>query len=278
VLWRRLVIALVAAGLAVTAGSVAVVLATVFMTPERPRPPTPTVLVAQATRPTGAPRDAGPLIPTPTAAPTAMPEPPTPAPVTPPAAATAPAGAETATPAAAAPTATLPPVAPPVPTRVPATLTAPPATPAPTLTPRPAPSPTATATATPPPRPSPTRAPAPSPTPTRPPAGRTPATATQPPRAAPLVLTATRLMLTPGQKAAVGVSYTGSGQIEWQATTDASWLSVAPTSGTLRGETDVLTVEARPSGLGAGVYQGRVIITAGGGRALVEVTLRIGRP
>jgi outer membrane biosynthesis protein TonB len=239
VLWRRLVIALVAAGLAVIAGSVAVVLATVFMTPERPRPPAPTVIVAQAT---GAPRDAGPLIPTPTAAPTA----------------------------------TLPPASPPVPTRAPATLTAPPATPAPTLTPRPAPSPPATAT--PPPRPSPTRAPAPSPTPARPPAGRTPATATQPPRAAPLVLTATRLMLTPGQKAAIGVSYTGSGQIEWQATTDVSWLSVAPASGTLRGETDVLTVEARPAGLGAGVYQGRVIVTAGGGQALVEVTLRIGRP
>jgi outer membrane biosynthesis protein TonB len=258
VLWRRLVIALVAAGLAVTAGSVAVVLATVFMTPERPRPPAPTVIVAQAT---GAPRDAGPLIPTPTAAPTATPAPPTPAPVTP---------------AAATPTATLPPASPPVPTRAPATLTAPPATPAPTLTPRPAPSPPATAT--PPPRPSPTRAPAPSPTPARPPAGRTPATATQPPRAAPLVLTATRLMLTPGQKAAIGVSYTGSGQIEWQATTDVSWLSVAPASGTLRGETDVLTVEARPAGLGAGVYQGRVIVTAGGGQALVEVTLRIGRP
>jgi hypothetical protein len=30
--------------------------------------------------------------------------------------------------------------------------------------------------------------------------------------------------------------------------------------------------------LDAGVYQGRVIVTAGGGQALVEVTLRIGRP
>jgi outer membrane biosynthesis protein TonB len=255
VLLRRLVVALIAAGLAVTAGSVAVVLATVFMTPERPRPPAPTVFVAQPPRPTGAPRDAGPLIPTPTAAPTATPEPPTPALV---------------------------------PTRVPAALTVPPARPAPTLTPRPAPSPTATTTpprpapsptaTTTPPRPSPTRAPALSPTPARPPADRAPATATQPPRAAPLVLTATRLMLTPGQKAAIGVSYTGSGQIEWQATTDVSWLSVAPASGTLRGETDVLTVEARSGGLDAGVYQGRVIVTAGGGQALVEVTLRIGRP
>jgi hypothetical protein len=89
------------------------------------------------------------------------------------------------------------------------------------------------------------------------------------------VLTRTAVALEPGGREVVGVSYTGTGEIAWTATPDVGWLTVSPTSGTLRGETDVLTLQAQRGNLAPGAHQGRVIVRAGGGQAVISVTLRV---
>jgi hypothetical protein len=92
------------------------------------------------------------------------------------------------------------------------------------------------------------------------------------------VLTVTQLTLAPGQQASVGVSYTERGQTTWTAFSDSNWLTVSPTSGTLEGETDVVTIRAQRGNLAAGTHQGRVIVEAGGGQAVVRVTMRVPGP
>jgi hypothetical protein len=299
VLLGRLLIGLVVAGLAVMFGSLAVIASTIFLAPERPRPPTPTAIVALAAQPTGPPRGDGPRLATPTLAPTATVAP-TPTPTAPPATPTSqPTEPPTATPEPEPePTEAPPPAAPAAPAaptpRPPATATraatSPPAAPAAPATATRAPAPPAAAPAKPttPPRtattapPSPTRPPATA-TPAPATATRAPATPTRPPatvsptaRAAPLVLTATQLTLEPGQRAAVGISHTGAGEIAWTARADVPWLTVTPANGTLRGETDVISIQAQRAGLGPGQHTGRVIVAAGGGQAIVQVTMRVG--
>ena len=63
--------------------------------------------------------------------------------------------------------------------------------------------------------------------------------------------------------AAQGVSITnsGGGTLNWSATASASWLSVAPASGTAP---STLSVLVSPTGLGAGTYTGSVQISAAG--------------
>ena len=70
-----------------------------------------------------------------------------------------------------------------------------------------------------------------------------------------------------------------SGRLDWTATASSSgWLAVSPASGS--GEAS-LTVTARSSGLGAGVYQGQVTVTApgaAGSPVLIPVTLSMAAP
>src|ERR1017187_850943 len=80
--------------------------------------------------------------------------------------------------------------------------------------------------------------------------------------------------------AAQGVSITnrGGGTLNWSATTSASWLSVAPASGTAP---STLSVLVSPTGLGAGTYTGSVQISAAGASnspQTVSVTLTVNAP
>jgi uncharacterized protein (TIGR03437 family) len=59
----------------------------------------------------------------------------------------------------------------------------------------------------------------------------------------------------------IQVTNSGGGTLNWSAATSASWLSVAPASGTAP---STLSVLASPAGLGAGTYTGSVQITAAG--------------
>jgi len=69
----------------------------------------------------------------------------------------------------------------------------------------------------------------------------------------------------------VAVSATGAA-LQWTASKDASWISLGTTAGSTPG---TLVVSADSSGLSAGVYQGRVTVSAGSGSQQVAVTLTV---
>ena len=72
----------------------------------------------------------------------------------------------------------------------------------------------------------------------------------------------------------------GGGILDWEATTDCSWLSIAPTTGTLsENASRELTLSANPVGMAAGVHTGTVEITdplAANSPLTVTVTLVVG--
>lgn len=73
--------------------------------------------------------------------------------------------------------------------------------------------------------------------------------------------------------ASLAVSNTGSGSLSYSASTDASWLSVSPSTGAAP---QTLSVSASITGLSAGTYTGHVTITATGAQGsphVVPVTL-----
>ena len=76
----------------------------------------------------------------------------------------------------------------------------------------------------------------------------------------------------------IQITNSGGGTLNWSATTSASWLSIAPTSGTAP---TTLSVLVSPTGLGAGTYTGSVQISAVGASdspQTVSVTLTVNAP
>jgi hypothetical protein len=74
----------------------------------------------------------------------------------------------------------------------------------------------------------------------------------------------------------VNVTNTGGGTLTFTATSDSTWLSVAPASGTAP---QALSVSANIAGLAAGTYTGHITVTATGAQgspATVTVTLTVG--
>jgi len=66
----------------------------------------------------------------------------------------------------------------------------------------------------------------------------------------------------------------GSGTLVYQVSSQASWLTVSPTSGSSRGEADPIRVGFSSSGLRAGTYRGSILVSAPGvPPASVAVTL-----
>ncbi len=126
------------------------------------------------------------------------------------------------------------------------------------------PTPQATPTPTPQATPSPTPAPQPTPTPTP----------TPPPvlSVAPSSLELTSL----APSGTVTVSNTGQSTLEWQASTDQTWLGVSPASGQLAaGGEATVTISANTTGLLAGQYEATVSFTSNGGDAQVTVALTV---
>lgn len=75
----------------------------------------------------------------------------------------------------------------------------------------------------------------------------------------------------------------GKNQLSWEFTTDQEWLSVSKVSGTLSADqSDVIEILADRTGLGDGVYEGRLIATSNGGEKSIivktEVIKDLGNP
>jgi outer membrane protein assembly factor BamB len=76
----------------------------------------------------------------------------------------------------------------------------------------------------------------------------------------------------------LSVSNTGSGSLSFSASSDSSWLSVSPTSGTAP---QSLSIGASIAGLSAGTYSGHVTVTATGAQGspqVIPVTLTVSTP
>jgi len=77
----------------------------------------------------------------------------------------------------------------------------------------------------------------------------------------------------------VTVSNSGSGTLNWSATTTSAWVSLTPPSGTLAaGQSGSFTVSADVTGLAAGTYSATVIVSdsaAGGSPQSIAVTLTL---
>jgi hypothetical protein len=87
-----------------------------------------------------------------------------------------------------------------------------------------------------------------------------------------LVASPTLLQITeqnPTQK--LFLSTSPSGRLDWQLTAKPTWVTVAPTSGTIRGEPVEVTVTADFSKAEPGTYMGRIELIGSGGAAAVEV-------
>ena len=68
----------------------------------------------------------------------------------------------------------------------------------------------------------------------------------------------------------VAISNSGSGTLNWTASSSQSWLTVSPAAGT---NTDTLSIGANLSGLAAGNYSGVVTVSGGGSTQTITATL-----
>jgi hypothetical protein len=68
------------------------------------------------------------------------------------------------------------------------------------------------------------------------------------------------------------VSNTGSGSLTWSASSNQSWMTINPTSGT---NTGTVNVTVSRSGFSSGNYSGIVALTSNGGNANVGTTMRV---
>jgi len=79
----------------------------------------------------------------------------------------------------------------------------------------------------------------------------------------------------------IGVFNAGAGTLSYTVTTDASWLSVSPATGTATTESDLLTVTYTTSGLGAGTHNAQITVTdasASNSPQTIPVTLTVADP
>lgn len=101
-----------------------------------------------------------------------------------------------------------------------------------------------------------------------------------------LTLSASAVALTATQggspaTASFTVRNTGTGTLSWSVADDATWLSVAPASGTTTTETDTVNLTADVSTLAAGTHTANVVVSAAGAASApqtVTVTLDVQSP
>lgn len=67
----------------------------------------------------------------------------------------------------------------------------------------------------------------------------------------------------------------GGGTLEWQLTSEASWLAFTPATGSTTGENDLITVTADRTGLSVGRHTATLVVTADSDVRVLDVTLDV---
>lgn len=67
----------------------------------------------------------------------------------------------------------------------------------------------------------------------------------------------------------------GTGTINWSASEDSSWLSIAPRSGSITTETQTVTVLVNRTGLNSGTFQAIIQVTSNGGNMELTVQMEV---
>jgi len=73
----------------------------------------------------------------------------------------------------------------------------------------------------------------------------------------------------------IGIRNSGEGILNWGISSDASWLSFRPASGSSTGETDYASVDVDDSGLSVGTYRAEITVSAGSLAKTVHVEVII---
>jgi hypothetical protein len=71
------------------------------------------------------------------------------------------------------------------------------------------------------------------------------------------------------------ISNTGSGNIDWNASTDKDWLKIVPATGTATGTAQSISVQVNKSGLSSGSYSGSITVSSDWGNPLINVTMKV---
>jgi Viral BACON domain len=74
------------------------------------------------------------------------------------------------------------------------------------------------------------------------------------------------------------ITNTGNGTIQWTTSSDATWLTVSPTSGSTSTVASVVTVQGNTSTLSNGNYTGNITVTSGSVSKVITVTMSIITP
>jgi len=78
---------------------------------------------------------------------------------------------------------------------------------------------------------------------------------------------------------AINISNSGRGEFNWTASSNASWITIGSTFGTLTsGQAVEIPISVNPSGLGQGTHQGVITIAASGAEETISVTLDVVAP
>ncbi|MDZ7269050.1 MAG: hypothetical protein ONB48_15065 [candidate division KSB1 bacterium] len=71
------------------------------------------------------------------------------------------------------------------------------------------------------------------------------------------------------------ISNTGNSVLRWQVRSNRPWITVFPDSGSTTQQTDQVAVRVTTANLGAGSYEGSLMISSNGGEAVVTITLEV---
>jgi len=71
------------------------------------------------------------------------------------------------------------------------------------------------------------------------------------------------------------IANTAPGTMDWNMDFDGDWLSADPTSGSLKNESETVTLTVDRTGLSAGAYESNIKITSDGGIDSLTVTLEV---
>lgn len=73
----------------------------------------------------------------------------------------------------------------------------------------------------------------------------------------------------------IEISNTDKGTLEWEITKTSSWLSLSPTSGSTGSDVSIVMVSADRTGLSAGDYNDKLVITSNAGSKEIPVTMSV---
>ena len=71
------------------------------------------------------------------------------------------------------------------------------------------------------------------------------------------------------------ISNTGSGGIDWNASTDKDWLKIVPATGTATGTAQSISVQVNKSGLSSGSYSGSITVSSDWGNPVINVQMKV---